>query len=102
MTKQTKSNKEKRIAELERKLQEALAAQVHVYHFADAELERASKTNFGASGVIVTITALGGRQVMQPVLIREGLSAETIRALRADIVRSYNDAVVFKPDTDGW
>lgn len=33
----------------------------------------------------------------QPVLIRNGLSKETIEALKTDFRRSYEDAVAFKP-----
>ena len=36
-TRQSKQTKRQRISELERKLEEALAGQVHVYHFADAD-----------------------------------------------------------------
>jgi hypothetical protein len=42
-----------------------------------------------AGGVMVTLTALGGRQIVEPVCIKYGLSAATIAALKADIRRSY-------------
>ncbi len=93
----TKQTKVQRIAELERKLKEALAGQAHVYHFASAALDKASTDHLAASGVIITLTFLGGREVHSPVLIRDGLSKETIEALKADFIRSYESAVEFKP-----
>jgi hypothetical protein len=92
-----KVTKTQRIAELERKLREAGAGQAHVYHFADAELHKASTDHLMASGVILTLTVLGGRKICDPVLIRNGLSLETVAALKADMVRSYHDAIEFKP-----
>lgn len=86
-----------RIAELERKLNEALAGQAHVYHFASASIDNASTDHLLASGVIITLTVLGGREIFNPVLIRDGLSRETIAALKADFARSYGNAVSFKP-----
>lgn len=93
----TKQTKVQRIAELERKLKEALAGQAHVYHFASAAVDKASTDYLYASGVIITLTFLGGREVHSPVLIRDGLSKETIEALKADFLRSYQSAVEFKP-----
>lgn len=93
-TKQTKAQK---IADLERKLQEALAGQSHVYHFADAALDKASVRQLAASGVVITMTVLGGRSLFEPVLIRDGLSVELIAALRADFRRSYTAGNLFKP-----
>lgn len=92
-----KQTKPQRIAELERKLNEALAGQAHVYHFASASIDKASTDHLLASGVIITLTVLGGREIFNPVLIRDGLSRETIAALKADFARSYENAVSFKP-----
>lgn len=93
----TKQAQAQRIAELERKLIEANALQVHQHHFASAELDKVSTDKLHASAVILTLTTLGGRVTIGPVAIRQGLSAETIAAIRADLVRSYEDAIVFKP-----
>ncbi len=92
-----KQSKEARITELERKLQEALAGQAHVYHFAIPEVKKADKKRLTGSGVILTLTVLGGRKICDPVLIRDGLSEETIQALIADMVRSYELATLYKP-----
>lgn len=44
-----------------------------------------------------TLTYLGGRELFKPVAIRDGLSDETIKALIADMVRSYELATMYKP-----
>lgn len=93
----TKQTKDARILELERKLGEALAGQVHQYHFAGSCLDKASTDHLTGSGVVLTLTVLGGRKICEPVLIRDGLSKETITALKADLVRSFELATLFKP-----
>ena len=95
--KSEKQTKAQQIAALQRQLEDALAGQVHQYHFASHGVEKASVKHFQASGVVLTLTALGGRELVKPVLIRNGLSLETVAALRADFQRSYDDAVVFNP-----
>lgn len=95
--KANKQTKAARLAELERKLEEALAGQAHVYHFADGAIDKASTDHLMGSGVMLTLTVLGGREIFKPVLIRGGLSKETIAALKADFRRSYADATTFKP-----
>lgn len=92
-----KQTKAQRIAELERKLGEAVAGQAHVYPFASQTIDKASTDHLMGSGVVITLTVLGGREIFSPVLIRGGLSKETIQALKADFVRSYEEAVAFKP-----
>lgn len=92
-----KQTKAQRIAELERKLVEATAAQVHNYHFADANIGKASVEHMKASGVIISIKALGGREIVEPVLIPDGLSVETIYALRSDLRRAFLRATELKP-----
>lgn len=93
----TKQTKAQRIAELERKLREAEAGQAHVYHFASQTIDKASTNFLMGSGVIITLTVLGGRKIFDPVMIRNGLSKETVEALKADFLRSYESAVQFKP-----
>jgi hypothetical protein len=87
-------------AELERKLTEALAGQAHVYHFAGKGLDKASTEHLAGSGIVLTMTVLGGRELFSPVLVRDGLSPELIEALKKDLSRSYNLATLFKPQ--GW
>ena len=92
-----KETKAKRIANLERSLKEALAGQVHNYHFADFGLDKAGTASLMASGVIITLTVLGGRELIPPTMLRDGLSDELIAALRADFKRSYDLANLYKP-----
>ena len=93
-----KQTKAERIAELTRERDEALAGQVHTYHFASYALNKLSTDHLAASGLILSVTVLGGREPFDPVMIRDGLSKETIAALKADLVRSYNLAIAFKPE----
>lgn len=50
-----------------------------------------------ASAAILTITGLGGRVIVAPVAIRDGLSAATIAAIKADLQRSYDLATLMQP-----
>ena len=92
-----KQTKAERIRELERKLVEAQAQQIHNYHFASAELDKLGTTHCMGSAVVVTLTTLGGGKTMGPVAIRNGLSDVTINALKDDLLRSFNQAIEFKP-----
>lgn len=93
----TKDAQALQIAKLQRELLEALAGQVHVYHFADAALDKATTKHLMGSGVVVTMTVLGGRELFKPVMIRDGLSDDLVAALRKDLVRSYELATMYKP-----
>ncbi len=84
------------IADLRRKLRDSEAHQVHRYHFASEEVEIFSMDNFLGSSVIIEITG-PGRLSMGPVAIRNGLSPETIKAIKADLKRSFDYATEFKP-----
>ena len=93
-----KKTKTQRIAELERKLFVAEASQSYRHHFASKALDKLNTDNFTGSGFIVSITLLSGSQPFEPVMISGGLSKETIAALKADLVRSFNYATELKPD----
>lgn len=84
-------------ADLERKVIELESQLIHRYHFADAEIGKAGTNHLMTSGVILQLTVLGGRKITEPVLIRDGLSAETIDAIRADLRRSYELTAQLKP-----
>jgi hypothetical protein len=83
-------------AELLRRNMELEAQLAYVYHFAAATLDKAGDC-LKASGVLVQMHALGGRQIIPPVVIRDGFSADTLAAIRRDLVRSYESAIAFKP-----
>ena len=93
-----KKTKAQRIAELERKLFVAEASQTYRHHFASKALDKLSTDNFMGSGLVVSITLLSGAQAFEPVMICNGLSKETIAALKADLVRSFNYDLELKPD----
>lgn len=81
---------------LERTILELKAQLAHSYHFADATIGKAG-VNLMGSGVLLQLTGLGGNEIIPPVMIRDGLSEETIAALRKDLARSYELAVAYKP-----
>lgn len=83
-------------ADLERQVRELKGQLASSYHFADANLHKAGEALM-ASGCVVQLHALGGRELIEPVVIRDGLSPETIAALRRDLARSYELATMFKP-----
>jgi hypothetical protein len=64
--------------------------------FACGEVERAGG-NLAASAAILEIRALGGRVIVNPVAIRDGLSPETIAAIQNDLRRSYALATISQP-----
>jgi hypothetical protein len=47
-------------------------------------------TSRPASGVLLQLTAVGGEDIIPPIMIRDGLSLETIDALRREIQRSID------------
>ncbi len=93
-----KKTKAQRIVELERKLYESGAYHIYRHHFASKELDRLSTDRLMGSGVILSLTKAGGEEALEPVMISNGLSKETIAALKADLVRSFNYATELKPD----
>ena len=93
-----KKTKAQHLVELERKLFVAQAPQSYRHHFASKALDRLNTDKVMGSGLIVTVTHLSGEQAFEPVMICNGLSKETIAALKADLARSFNYATEMKPD----
>jgi hypothetical protein len=85
------------IAKQQRQILELEAQLAHSYHFAAATVDKASGNYLMASGVLVQLTGVGGKEIMCPIMIKDGLSLETVAALKADIIRSYDLATMFKP-----
>lgn len=83
--------------ELERQVLELKAQLAYVYANASRDVEKASTKHMMASGVLLQLTALGGREIIKPVVIRDGLSDETIEALKKDLARSYELATAYRP-----
>lgn len=76
-------------AELEQQIVDLSAQLVHRYKSAKKELDGAGET-LTASAAVIRITGLGGREIVAPVAIINGLSKETIQALRNDLQRSFD------------
>lgn len=83
--------------DLERQVLELKAQLAFGYASASSDVEKAGTNHMMASGVLLQLTALGGREIIKPVVIRDGLSDETIEALKKDLARSYELATVHKP-----
>jgi len=81
---------------LERRCVELKAQMASTYHYAYNEVEKASVDRLMGSGVLLQLTASGGKEIMDPVMIRDGLSNATIEAIKADLKRSYDLATLFK------
>lgn len=88
--------KPKTRADLAREVKELKAQLASNCHFAAEEIKKLGTDRIMGSAVIVEISVLGGRTIT-PFAIRDGLSAETIAALIADLKRSYELATLFKP-----
>lgn len=85
------------IADLRFQLKEAQAYQVHNLHFVSSAIEKFTTEYLFGGGVMLELTALGGKRKTSPVIIRDGLSPETVAAIQEDLRRSYKDAIRLKP-----
>ncbi len=97
MMTQAKPSKAQKIAALQRKLLEVESQLAHVYHFAAAGIKNANRQKTMASGVVVQLHYLGGREVCPAFTVKDGFSDEAIAALCADIIYSYNLTTQLKP-----
>lgn len=86
-----------RIEELENKLRSAEAYQIHKLHFASYALDKLITGKMYGSGVIISITSLSGKPLVDPTVISDGFSPETIAALQADMRRSFEKQMELKP-----
>ena len=77
-------------AQLERQNAELIAGLNAVHKNALASLKKASTSVRMASGVMLQLTAVGGADIIPPVMIRDGLSDDTIEALKRDVKRSLD------------
>lgn len=91
------AKRQKTRADLERENAELRAQMTSTYVFAAKDLTKTGTDTLMGSGVLVRLTALGGRDLVPPFVIRDGLHPDTIGALRADVVRSYEAALSIKP-----
>lgn len=82
--------------QLEREILEMKASLAASYHFANLEIGKCSSDNFMGSGILLQLSAIGGKELINPVLLRDGLSDETIAAIKRDLKYSYDNATLFK------
>ena len=75
-------------AQLKRQVLELEAQSIWNLKNARREIKKTGENNFKASACIISITALGGREVVNAFAIRDGLSKETIDAIIKDIERT--------------
>lgn len=85
-----------RVAQLERKVLELEAQLSYTYHHANLTIDKTSTDHLMASGVLLQLSFIGGKDAIPPVMIKDGLSKETIEAIKADLKRSYDLSVMFK------
>lgn len=83
--------------ELARQNMELRAQLAFNYAAASKDIDGASTRHMKSSGVLLQIHALGGREIVKPVLVRDGLSDDTIAALKKDFRLSWELATVAKP-----
>lgn len=82
------SRKKPTYAQLQRQVTELEASLAIRHATAASKIVKASTGNRMGSGVLLELTAVGGAEIVPPVMIRDGLSDETIAAIKVDIERS--------------
>lgn len=90
MQNKAKQTKSQRIPELQRKVTELQAQSILSQSQAHNALESMGHSKLLGSCCIISIETLGGRFKIDPFAINDGLSAETIAAIKADIKRSLD------------
>lgn len=86
-----------KISGLENKLFASEASQLHNLHFASTDIQRTHNSKMQGSGVILSIKALNGADIVRPTMIANGLSQETILAIKADLQKAYEYTIALKP-----
>ena len=83
--------KNKTKKQLIQELKDTKAQLAHNLHFSNATISRASVDRCLGSAVILEISTLGGKKIIEPTAIRDGLSNETIEAIKKDLARSWGE-----------
>ena len=87
--KTTKQSKNEIIGALQLKIKELEACRIMNKSMAYNTIDKCGDS-FSGSAVIITIEGLGGKFRINPFAISDGLSNETIQALKQDIKRSID------------
>lgn len=77
-------------AQLARQVVELTASLNAVHSSALLTMDKAGTARCMGSGVLLQLTGVGGGEIIPPVMIRDGLSSETISALKRDVQRSLD------------
>lgn len=88
--------KKETVTDLRRRIMELEAQLASNAHFAIRTIDKAGEPLMG-SAVILRLNALGGREIISPIAIRDGLSKETIECLKKDFHRTYEGCTLFRP-----
>lgn len=86
----------KEIIRLERLLFEARASYASTIGKAFDDITKASE-KYSGSGVILEITSIGGTPVIPAVMIKDGLSKETVKQIQEDLKRSFELSTLVNP-----
>lgn len=76
--------------QLKRQIIELKGSKIIAHTLASSTIKKASTDTLMGSGVLIQLTGIGGKEIINPVLIRDGLSNDTIEAIKRDIKRSEN------------
>ena len=79
------------------KLRVADASRMSTYWATANQVADLLKRDFTASGMVLHVTDLTGKPLVNPVMISDGLSEATLRAIHTDIVCSSALAATFGP-----
>lgn len=85
------------LAAAERRAAELEAQLAHTVANADYYLRQLKKKNLMASGLMVRLNFLGGKEAIPPVVIANGISQETIDCLIKDVERTWIHVTQIKP-----
>lgn len=83
--------------ELEQRLRAAHASSIPALNLATHQLQKLKGRRFMASALVVTITNEAGKEIVDPVYLRDGLSDEAIDSLLKEVDYSVGLAVAFAP-----
>jgi hypothetical protein len=76
--------------DLERQILELKAQLAISYTISSSMLDKVSTDHLMGSGVLLQLSGIGGKELINPVMIKDGLSKSTIDAIKADLKRSYD------------
>ncbi len=76
------------IKEMSGRIKSLEAQDVGAIYAAMRDIGKTGQDKYMASGIIVTVTNLSGKELIAPTLVQDGFSSESIEALGADFHRT--------------